>query len=250
MRTRTKKANFKLTIPFATLLAAGMMIFMFGAARTAPPPDIHEFMVPPSLHELTATARTVSADQDELAKINKDFGNAYRLHEVTYHYTAPDTLEYTTRVGFLTGTYTSTNTENIVSVPAMHIRKSTAFGRDITKRNTLFALGLLPQNYLDIMRVDYVGTDKAWGVDCQVYLLRYSTDPPNDKRRFEIWVDPDKHYVVQKRVWDGGDHQHETIAFLNPKEVLPGFWMPTRADAFAPDGKIAGSIEYADISAS
>lgn len=249
MRTRTNKFGFKPNPTLATVLAAGMMIFLSGAARTASPPDIHDFMVPQTLHELTATVRTISADQGELAKINKDFGNAYRLHEVTYHYTAPDRLEYSTRIGFLTGTYTSTNTENIISVPAMHIRKTTEFGQDITKRQTLFALGLLPQNYLDTMRVDYVGTDTAWGVNCQVYLLRYSTDPPNDKRRFEIWVDPDKHYVVQKRVWDGGDHQHETIAFLNPKEVLPGFWMPTRADAFAPDGKIAGSLGYSDISA-
>lgn len=229
--------------------ACAVIALAASAAFAADGPSIYQFMVPSSVHTLNATARTISADQDELAKINKDFGDAYRLHEVTYHFTAPDTLEYSTRVGFISATYTSTDTENIISIPSMHISKTTAFGKDITKRNTLFMLGLLPQNYLDIMRADYVGTDKVWGVNCQVYILRYDTDAPTDPRRFEIWVDPDKHYVVQKRVWDGGNHQHETIAFLNPKEVLPGFWMPTRADAFAPDGKLAGSVAYVDISA-
>lgn len=239
--------RFKPTL-LAILLAA---VALFCAALNAnAAPDIHDYVVPSSLHELTATARTISADQDELAKINKDFGDAYRLHEVTYHFTAPDTLQYSAHVGFLSATYTSTDTENIISVPAMHITKTTQFGRDITKRNTLAMLGLLPENYLDIMRADYVGTDTVWGVDCQVFVLRFVTDSPTDPRRFEVWIDPDKHYVVQKRVWDGGNHQHETIAFLNPKEVLPGIWMPTRADAFAPDGKLAGSVEYVNISAS
>lgn len=247
MSTRTRTIKRLLT-GLASVAAAVALFAATGVAATGP--DIHQYAVPSTLHELTATVRTISADQDELAKINKDFGDSYRLHEVTYHFTAPDRLEYSTRVGFLSGTWTSTNTENIISIPALHVSKTTAFGRDITKRNTLFMLGLLPENYLDIMRVDYVGADKVWGVNCQVYTLRFSTDSPTDYRRFEIWVDPDKHYVVQKRAWDGGNHQHETIAFLNPKEVLPGFWMPTRADAFAPDGKLAGSVQYVDISAS
>lgn len=236
------------TLAALVLVAPAALLGPQGVAKAAP--DIHSYAVPSSVHELTATARTISANQDELAKINKDFGDAYRLHEVTYHFTAPDRLQYSAHVGILSATYTSTNTENIISVPALHITKTTAFGRDITKRDTLAMLGLLPKNYLDIIRADYVGTETVWGVNCQVFMLRFVTDAPTDPRRFEVWIDPDKHYVVQKRVWDGGNHQHETIAFVNPKEVLPGFWMPTRADAFAPDGKLAGSVEYVDISAS
>ena len=67
-------------------------------------PDIRQYAVPATLHSLVATGRTVWADQTELSKIGKDFGEAYRLHEATYTFTAPDRLEYKAKVGIISVT--------------------------------------------------------------------------------------------------------------------------------------------------
>ena len=100
------------------------------------------------------------------------------------------------------------------------------------------------------MRIQYVGTDTVNGVATEVFLLRYITDQPLDNRRFQLWVDPVKHYIVQKRVWNGDNQQKETIEYKNPQQVMPGLWMPTIAEAYTPDMQLGGVVGYENISAS
>jgi hypothetical protein len=230
----------------ALLLTAAMLVI--GAKPGTADQNIYEYAVPSSIHTIVAKAKTVSANQDELKKIGSDYGEAYRIKEATYTYTAPDRLEYKTHVGIVTVTYVTTNTERTVSGSIFHTK--TNISKDVTKRNTLASLGLLPVNYLETMRVQYLGPEVVNGIQTQAFLMRYSTDSPTDNRRFEYWVDPAKHYVVQKRVWGGDGQQHETIEYKNPEQVLPGFWMPTVAEAYTPAMQLAGIVAYENISAS
>jgi hypothetical protein len=227
---------------------AGALIMLLSVPALCDP-DIKAYAVPSTLVKLQATARTVSADQSELRKIGRDFGEAYRLHEATYTFTAPDRMEYRAHAGFLSVIYTTTNTQRVIRIPPLGIHQTIDISKDITKRQTLFNLGVLPTNYLETMRSEYVGKEVVHDTSCEIFVLRYITDLPKDNRRFMIWVDPVKHVVVQKRVWDGGNHEHETIAYLKPVEVIPGFWLPTVGEAFAPDGKLAGTVEYVNIKA-
>ena len=227
------------------LLAA---IFVLCSNAAFADPNIYNYAVPSSIHSIVAKAKTVSANQDELKKIGADYGDAYRIKEATYTFTAPDRLEYKTHVGIVTVTYVTTNTERIVSGSIFHSKSDIT--KDITKRNTLAALGLLPVNYLDTMRVQYIGQDVVNGIQTQAFLMRYITDLPTDNRRFEYWIDPAKHYIVQKRVWGGDGNQHETIQYKNPQQVLPGFWMPTIAEAYTPQMQLAGVVAYENITAS
>ncbi len=232
---------------FSKWLIAVAALFITSAASVKADPNIYDYAVPNSIHTIVAKARTESANYDQLKKIGNDYGDGYRIKEATYTYTAPDRLEYRAQVGILTVTYVTTNTERIVSGSIFHSKSD--ISKDITKRNTLAALGLLPRNYLDTMRVQYIGPDNVNGIQTQAFLLRYITDTPTDNRRFEYWVDPVKHYVVQKRVWGGDGQQHETIEYKNPQQVAPGFWMPTVAEAYTPDMHLAGTVGYENISA-
>jgi hypothetical protein len=213
-------------------------------------PNVYDYAVPTTIHTIVAKAQTISANFDLLKKISSDYANGYRIKEATYTFTAPDRLEYKTSVGLFTVTYTTTDTERIVTSNVFHLGSKMDISKDITKRNTIAALGLLPQNYLDTMRIQYLGQDNINGVATQDFIMRYLTDQPNDNRRFEFWVDPIKHYVVQKRVWGGDALQHETIEYKDPKQIMPGFWMPTRAEAYTPDMELAGVVGYDSISAS
>jgi hypothetical protein len=210
-------------------------------------PNIYDYAVPSSVHYISASAKTVSANIDVLKQISSDFADAYRLKDATYTFTAPDRLEYKTHVGLLTVTYTSTSTRRIVTGSIFHT--DTDISGDITKRNTLMVLGLLPRNYLDTMRIQYVDTESINGVQAQVFLMRYITDGPKVNRRFEFWIDPIKHYIIQKRVWDAKNNQRETIEYKNPEQVMPGFWMPTSAEAYSPSMQLGGVVAYENITA-
>jgi len=212
-------------------------------------PNIWDYAVPPTIHSIVAKAKTLSANFDELKKISDDYANGYRIKEATYTFTAPDKLEYKTSLGVFRVTYTTTNERRIVSSNVFNLGSNTDISKDVTKRNTIVALGVLPQNYLETMRVQYVGPDTVNGIATQAFVMRYITDQPDDNRRFEYWIDPDKHYIVQKRVWGGDNQQHETIVYKNPQEILPGFWMPTIAEAYTPDMQLAGVVGYENISA-
>jgi hypothetical protein len=211
-------------------------------------PNIYDYSVPTTIHNISAKARTLSADFDQLKLISSDFANAYRLSEATYTFTAPDKLEYKTHIGILTVTYTTTNTQRIVTGSIFH--STTDISKDVTKRNTIVTLGLLPRNFLETMQVQYIGPDVVNGIPTQAFVVRYITDAPDSYRRFELWVDPQKHYIVQKRSWGGNNVQHETIIYKNPQQILPGFWMPTIAEAYTPTMHLAGVVGYENISAS
>ncbi len=247
MRERVHKIAIK---AFAIALA---MVACFAAAPKANAlPSIYDHMMPLSVNHMTATGRTVSANQAELSKISPEFGDAYRLHEASYTFNAPDKLEYHTQVGPTSVSLITTNDYRLVKVRAGIIKKDdkTDITKDVTKRQTLFSLGLLPKNYLDTVRSDYEGRETVQGINCQVFTLRYITDAPNSNRRFRVWVDPTKHYVVQKRVWNGDNEQRETIVYLNPMKVIGDVWLPQRAECYNPEGHLAGVVEYVNVSAS
>jgi hypothetical protein len=99
------------------------------------------------------------------------------------------------------------------------------------------------------MRVQYDGEDMAIDIPCQVFTLRFKTDPPDCSRRFKVWIDPVKHYVVQKTVWNLQNIQHETIIYRYP-EIVPGtsVYLPTWAEVWNQKGKLGGVIQYVKVS--
>jgi hypothetical protein len=219
-----------------------------GVYADANAPSIQEYVVPATLHRLQATVEHVSANMDVLKKIGPGFAEGYQVTSATYIYTAPDRLEMHAHAGILSATQIYTNTTRRTDFGFIH--KTDDISTDITKRQTIEVLGLLPENYLETMQSTYVGPDTIDGVACQVFMLRYRTDRPNDFRRFETWVSQNKHYIVKQRVWDGGNHEHQTVFYKNAIEVVPGVWIPTKVEAYDAAGERGGIAIQKDISAS
>ena len=227
--------------------ATGATLLSFPQMSAASAPSIEEYVTPPTLHRLQATVEHTQANYNILKKIGTGFAQGYQVTRATYSYTAPDRVEVHGSAGIFSGTVVYTNTSERADLGFIH--HTTDISRDLTKRQTIFVLGLLPQNYLDTVRAQYVGAETADGVPCDVFVLRYVTDQPNDNRRFQVWIARDKHYVVKKRVWDGGNTEHETILYRSPIETLPGVWVPTRVEAYDPEGELGGVAVQKDISA-
>ena len=54
---------------------------------------------------------------------------------------------------------------------------------------------------------------------------------------------------MQKRVWNGSNEQHETLQYKNPVEVIPGFWLPIRAEVYTPQMEYAGAVDLSNVQA-
>jgi len=213
----------------------------------APAPTLRDYAVPVTLHHLHATVEHVSANMDVLSKIGPGFAEGYQVDSASYDFTAPDRLEMHAKAGLLSATQIYTNTTRQTDFGWIH--RTDDISKDITKRQTIEVLGMLPENYIDIMRSDYVGIDTINGVACDVFMLRYISDLPTDNRRFETWVSKDDHYIVKQRVWDGGNHEHQTVFYKNPVQILPGVWVPTRVEAYDAAGELGGVCTQKNISA-
>jgi hypothetical protein len=233
----------------AAALACALLVASIRQAQALPTIDDHT--MPPSIKHLTATGRTVWANQAELSKINAEYGDAYRIHEGTYTFDSPDRLEYRTQVGPTTVSLITTNDYRLVKVRSGLLNKDvkTDIGADVTKRQTLFALGVLPKNYLDTISAQYQGREMLLGINCEVFLMRWYNQKPTNPMHWIVWIDPDRHYVVQKKLWNDKGAQRETVIYLKPIQVAGDFWMPSRAECYNPEGHLAGVMEYVNISA-
>lgn len=247
-----KRMNPLYNLSVTLLIALGSLILAGASPRALAIPSIADHMMPLSITRLTATGRTVWANQSELAKINAEYGDAYRVHEASYTFNSPDRLEYRTQVGPTNVALIATNDYRLVQVRSGIIKKDikTDIASDVTKRQTLFALGILPKNYLDTVTAQYQGRETLMGINCEVFVMRWYNQPANNPMHWIVWIDPDRHYVVQKKLWNDHAEQRETIVYLNPVQVSSTFWMPTRAECYNPEGHLAGVVEYVNVKAS
>lgn len=244
--TRSRIRLTLLIAAFSALTLTGLPPIGANAA-----PTIYDHMMPAAVTHVTAKGRTVWADFKNLAKINTEYGDAYRLREATYTFDAPDRLEYRTQVGPTAVALIATDDYRLVQVRTGMLHKDFTLDikGDITKRQTLFALGVLPNNYLETVNASYQGRQTLQGINCEVFDLRWVNEKPDNPMHWLVWVNPNQHCVVQKKLWDDHNNQRETILYLNPVQVTPNFWMPSRAECYNPEGELSGVIEYANISA-
>ena len=240
-------------IALVSLAAAHPLLADRAPIGTPPSPtpaaqsSLEKYVVPNTLHSLQATVVPVQANKDILDKIGKGFAEGYNVSSATYVFSPPDRVEVRGKYGILSGDIVYTNTTRQVKLGFLHTTSD--ISKDLTKRQTIFVLGLFPQNYLDTVRVVDLGQATVNGIACETYLLRFISDGPNDGRRWQVWISHDQRYMVKKIVWGGNNVEHETIVYSNPVQALPGLWIPTRVEAFDSAGELGGVAEQRDIRA-
>jgi hypothetical protein len=234
-------------VQLCSIFAACLFGILSLSTPTYAADDIEKFVVPPTLHHLEATLTHSQANFDVLKKISPGFADGYRVDKGTYIYDAPEKLTIEAHAGIISATQTYTNKTRRTDFGFIH--RTDDISGDITRRQTIASLGLLPQNYLDIMQSQYVGQETVDGEKCDIYMLRFKTDPPTGNRRFETWVSIDKHYIVKQRVWSGDNTEHQTVLYKNPKQIMVGIWIPTRVEAYDSAGELGGVANQDNISA-
>jgi outer membrane lipoprotein-sorting protein len=195
----------------------------------------------PELHDASFTARVIKGDQAELAKVNKDFGQAYRFQYTTVKMKEPFKLRLETNVEDTEITFIVNGVHRLVRVPKARIVQREDLTSSPGKRQTALDFGLLvPSLFKSLYSAKFIRLDRATGA--LVFDITYQ-HTEDDTSRSRIWVDPERHYIIKREWFNQVGRQLATFLYERPREVN-GIWMPTRLTVKNTDDRVAGVTQY------
>jgi len=219
-----------------SLLAA--TAFLFVGQATFQASDI----VQSGIKDISFTARVQYGNQMELAKINKDFGDSYRVSSSIIKTKEPFKVRVEGKVGDTTALYILNGTKRVYSIPRLKLRQKEDLSTSPGKRQTYLDFGLLTPSLLeDLFDAKFVRVDRA--TNDLVFDLTYKK---NDKSRHRVWVDPKKKIVTKREWYNQKGKQLATFNYENPVQI-DGVWMSTLATVRNVDNKKAGVLSYENI---
>lgn len=193
-----------------------------------------------SLLDLEAQVRVVSAEQAELAKINRDFGMAYRLKSLTMRYKEPNKL----RMEGSIGTLIINGAARQFRVPAIKLSKTDDLGDLPGKRYTLMDVGLLTHGALSAVQSRYLREDAVGDVQTRVFEMTYKEDA---SVRYVLWIDPKTHIIAKREWYDAAGKRKATFFYQQPKQVAADLWTPTRIEIRNCEDVVAAVTAYSDV---
>ena len=199
-----------------------------------------ESLATSDLTDLQANVKVIKADQTELAKINRDFGMAYRLKSLTMRFKEPGKLRMDGSIGQLI----INGSSRVFKVPALHLTKKDDLGDSPGKRYSPLDLGLLTSSCLAATHSKYLKSETIEGKALHVFEMTFKDD---DSVRWVLWVNPKTHIVTRREWYDAAGKLKATFRYLEPKEVKPGFWMSTRIEILNGENVVAGITAYEDL---
>ncbi|MEJ5169616.1 MAG: outer membrane lipoprotein-sorting protein [Fimbriimonadales bacterium] len=220
-------------------IAAGLLAAL-ALAQTVGVDEI----VQPKLKDLSFTAQVVAGYQDELAKINKDFGNSYRVKSTTVRAKEPFMVRLESKVGDTDVRYILNGTTRVYSIPRAKLNQREDLSDSPGKRQSFLDFGLItPSMVSSLFEAKFVRVDRATGglVFDLTYLKKW-----DDTSRHRVWVDRDKRYVFRREWYGQSGRLMATFFYENPTES-EGIWFPTRVTVRNAEGKVAGIMRYVDV---
>jgi len=218
---------------------------------TSQPPSLADLAVS-SVRDLEASVSVVHADLPALEKINKDFGIAYRLREVTIRYKEPDKFRMDSRIGVMI----VNGPTRYIRVPQLGIRRRDDVGAALSRRHSLLDLGLVTTDAAARLTSRHLRSEKLRDVNAYVFEAApkpsaadgAGADPAaSSKDRYLLWIDPNRRTVIRRQWLDENGDIRATFDYLEPREVEPGVWMPTKIEVRNMAGALAGVTVYKDI---
>lgn len=201
-------------------------------------------IVQPRLRDISFTAQVVAGYQDELAKINRDFGNSYRVKTTRVQAKEPFMIRLESRVGDTEVRYILNGSSRLYSIPRARVNQREDLSNSPGKRQSFLDFGLITPSMIGgLFDAKFVRVDRATGglVFDLTYLKKW-----DDTSRHRIWVDREKRYVFRREWYGQKGRLMATFYHENPIEIQ-GVWLPTRVTVRNAEGKVAGIMQYNGI---
>lgn len=190
------------------------------------------------------TARVKYANQNELKKINDDFGQSYKVPYSEVKVKEPFKLRVETNVEDTKVLYIQNGTKLLIKIPRIKVNSRQDLAKQPGRRQTLMDFGILtPSLFTNLFNAKFVRMDRATGD--AVFDITF--DPSlKDKTRHRVWIDPQKKYVTKREWYHRKGNQQATFYYTDPQNV-DGVWMPTKMQVKNVDGALAGEIFYTGL---
>ena len=224
-------------------------VFGFGivagnkATAAEPSQNIRDY-VADKLDDFSATMRVDHYDERAGEKIHKDFGYIYKLRgDIKIRYKEENKMRVDASVGASNLTLIVNNTTQYAQ--ALGLKTKNDLGDTPGKRKTLLDAGFISNGYLAIAEAEYKRVQDVKGIHCAVFRVSYKT--PIDTSHRLVWIDPRTKIVVKREEYSQAGKLNATFWYLEPKEVAPGIWFPTRLEAYNRDNQQAGVTSYRNV---
>ncbi|MCW5943798.1 MAG: outer membrane lipoprotein-sorting protein [Fimbriimonadaceae bacterium] len=189
-------------------------------------------------------ARVKVGNQNELNKINKDFGQSYRFKWTKVQVKEPFKLRLESTVDDTDITFVLNGATRLLRVPKARISNRENLAKSPGKRQTLLDFGIItPSLFADLFNAKFVRVDRR--TNDLVFDLTYKPSL-DDTSRHRVWVDPEKRYVTRREWYAQNERQLATFYYEEPKQQN-GVWFPTRLTVRNAEDKVAGVTNYEEL---
>ena len=216
-----------------TMLAATALML------TAQTPSIND-VVQPNFRDASFQVKVTYANQSELGKINKDFGQTYKFKVMDVKLKEPFMIRMTGNVEDTSVLFVLNGSTRLMSVPKVGLKQRENLEDEPGKRQTPLDFGFMtPSMFQGLFEAKFVRNDRATGD----YVFDITYNPKYDyKSYYRVWVDPAKRYIT-RREWYRRDRELATFFYSNPVNE-GGVWLPTHLLVKNVDNQRAGETEY------
>lgn len=207
-------------------------------------PSIQSF-VQSNLRDGTFVAKVLHGDQQELKKINQDFGQSYLFDTTRIYFKEPFKLRLEATVEDTHILYIMNGPIQYIKVPRSHINSRQDLEMKPGRRQTVMDFGILTPSLFDgLYDAKFVRWDRASGdaVFDLTYVARLG-----DSSRSRIWIDKQHKFIVKREWYNQSGRQLATFYYDNPQNES-GVWMPTRLTVKNVEDKVAGVTAYESVS--
>ena len=193
-----------------------------------------------ALKTLSASSEIVTENQEVLKTIDGDIALAYRLHRGALTYEQPGKLRIEASIPhLLTGYYVINGNQKLTVAPFVHKVQDTTGAPG--KRQTLLDFGLVPPELLTDYNATFLRREAG--------LLCFQLQPKQagETQKDLVWIDPRTHITTQRYNYGRDGKLTKIFRYLNPLQVAPGIYVPTRVELYNTQNKLAGATVYQNI---
>ena len=228
---------------FRRPLLSGFWTLILTAAALAPA------LAAPSITSLTsAKIKTLAMDTEvvqenrpELKRIDGDFAQAYRIHNVAISYAYPDKLHFESVVLKAHIAYTINGNQKFTSVPTFHVHKVEDVTNSPGKKQSLMDCGMIPPELLTAYDATYLRKEGG------NFVFQFMPKQKSEKFRDVVWIDPKTKITTKREHYDRDGHLIAWFQYQNPQQIVPGVYVPTRVEVYNPYNKLAAVTAYRNI---
>src|SRR5262249_39791852 len=117
-----------------------------------------------NFQDASFSARVKFANQKELAKINKDFGQSYRFSSTDFKVKEPFKVRADATVEDTKVTYVINGTKQLIRIPRIRVNSKQDLSKSPGRRQTLLDFGMLtPSLFNNYFEAKFVRMDRATG---------------------------------------------------------------------------------------